>query len=455
MRPSVTKLKPALAIDLSTASYTEYLESPIFNEFNRLDGKYFEEIAPKVNILKQKIQGLLKDLRKGNLTIDIDKKLTSLSEAQKECSLFIKELREYSLKHPHEQKKVAKLISDLRRLYTQTYSLSLTPRWTSAIKQYKDSLPAEQELDSTSQIIEEALDFEVQADTPVKAQSQLLPEAARNVDVPFTESERVAFSEHFAQVRAKIHGDYVEAARVIEALTPETENMTYSEYRAHEDVKIRERLVEATRTLDAIRDIIEEVQAKKAEVPKEEDQSERIFTIAQFSEVEETTEDTADVAKRLIAARIEPALAELLRKINTITQSNKEKLQTALTLHGELRKCADAYYINGDPRLKGKQEAFIQSCNGHISTAMKILSKEPGWGEYLITLAKQLANALVRCVTLGHRHGFFTIPANIPQALETFKQDARIQELQEINSNSPEESEESDDTYIVLGSGCY
>ena len=128
-------------------------------------------------------------------------------------------------------------------------------------------------------------------------------------------------------------------------------------------------------------------------------------------------------------------MEQLFRKISTIPQSSK-RLQIALNLHEQLKALADTYYVKGDPRSESNKETFIESCNNLIDSAKPTLSKEPGWGEYLIILAKKLASAVIRCLTFGYKQAFFTIPENIPQALESFKRDAEIIDYEENNQFS-------------------
>ena len=130
-------------------------------------------------------------------------------------------------------------------------------------------------------------------------------------------------------------------------------------------------------------------------------------TTLQMEELSIVNQRTLDIEineRIYISKRIDDALASLLLRINTIPKDSA-RYKEAKKLYADLNGYATTFkdgIINVRERNK-----FSDSCETAISKAKSSLSLEPGWGDYLITLAKKLVNAVVSCLSFGYNQGFF------------------------------------------------
>jgi len=394
-------------------------------EINTFDDKYFEEVKRIVLKRIQEIDITFKTIKKGAVSYD---KVDLLWNLQNECKNHIKQLAQYKLKHPCDQKMIDKLIKDLRRLTYRMFNLSISSQWSEIIRQYKISIETSSQIESIHAL--SAIDEAPTEDDVSEIQASDLQEE----------------DHHELQIATVFSLDRISRKPDVDTKPPIKDEET-----TEQDARLIVIQVQDDNR-PTITDHFEPEEQEQLELKSyksdKQIQARQIVIREQLDDADEKlSTENIETARKRVATKITPVLDQLLRKINTIPQSS-DRLQIALNLYHQLKTLADAY-IKGDPRSESNKETFLESCNNLIDEAKPTFSKEPGWGEYLIILAQILANAVIRCLTVGYKQAFFTIPENIPQALESFKKDAEINDYDE-DSQSYEDIEAKEISRLAI-----
>ncbi|BCA96547.1 hypothetical protein TUM19329_29080 [Legionella antarctica] len=140
-------------------------------------------------------------------------------------------------------------------------------------------------------------------------------------------------------------------------------------------------------------------------------------------------------AKTLAIDKIDDILAVLLSKTINIGNNLPEARTVAETLYTVLYDARTVYEgeLNNGKEITKAGDNFKNLCKDAIATAMPVLERDLGWGEYLKNMMKSLANAVIKGVTLGNVSNFFTQSKS--EASKAF--DEADQELQSDDDNTP------------------
>lgn len=123
--------------------------------------------------------------------------------------------------------------------------------------------------------------------------------------------------------------------------------------------------------------------------------------------------------KKALKQKIDPIFTQLEKDISTIDAAYYEEAKnTADALIRELQQAKLNYFtalnevhaINlrtAVERLKVPTENFYNECETLITNAKPVLSKDLGWGDYLLNVLKAVSNAVIWLTTLGYVNDFF------------------------------------------------